>query len=337
MHAATCPTFPVVRWLVAVCCASALLRSASADQLFSNGPLITNPTGGTGSIAGQPISQSDGFTVPGSSFVFSTLGVGATIPVTTAVAEDFVVPPGGWDLDAVTLYAFQTGQTTPTVTTIEINLWTAAPFSADSPPPLPDPLPQPLLAQPLSLSAGTGVFVCHRQSPSSTSTVRPVYAYTVSLDDLPDGGILNPGEYWLQWSFQGASSPSQNVFTPLVTPRTSAANLNARLLNSIDGSAGGPRVWFEGREGFVSGVSEGRPYAIVFELHGTPIAPIPGDLNCDGVANILDINPFVLALSDPAAYATAFPYCDPGVGDLNNDGEVDILDINPFIAAISGG
>lgn len=259
-----------------LCCVFFLVLGvgAHAQVLFDNGPIITNPIGGTGPIAGLPISQADGFTVPGSTFVFSTTGVAATFATQTAAADNFVVPAGGWDLDRVTLFAFQTSQTTPTVRTIRVNLWTSAPYSAGSPGPLPDPLPTPMLAQPLVLDAGVGEFVCHRESPSGTSTVRPVFAYTVSLDALPNAGRLDAGEYWLEFSFEGASTPSANVFTPLVTPRTEAFDLNARLLNSIDGSPSGPRVWFEGREGLVPGASEGRPYAIPFVLHGTPV-PAP--------------------------------------------------------------
>ncbi|TWT44890.1 Ser-Thr-rich glycosyl-phosphatidyl-inositol-anchored membrane family protein [Phycisphaerae bacterium RAS1] len=66
------------------------------------------------------------------------------------------------------------------------------------------------------------------------------------------------------------------------------------------------------------------------------ISWILGDMNCDGELNILDINPFVLALGDPAAYTAAFPNCNIALGDLNNDGEVNVLDINPFIAALGG-
>lgn len=61
-----------------------------------------------------------------------------------------------------------------------------------------------------------------------------------------------------------------------------------------------------------------------------------GDMNCDGVVNVLDINPFTLALSDPAAYAAAFPSCNINNGDINGDGNVDVLDINPFITLIGG-
>jgi hypothetical protein len=122
-----------------------------------------------------------------------------------------------------------------------------------------------------------GEFIAHRQSSTGTSTVRPVFGYTVSLDGLPNQGRLEPGEYWIQWSFEGASSPSQNVFTPLVSPRDLVSGHNARLYNSIDGTLAGERIWFEGREGYVAGVTEGRAYELPFILHGTVI-PGPGSL-----------------------------------------------------------
>jgi hypothetical protein len=263
---------------------AAVASQARAVELWNNGPFVTNPTGGTGSIAGLPISNADGFNVPGSSFLFSTSGVNAAAVINTAVAEDFIVPAGGWDLDSATFYAFQTSQTTATVTEIRVNLWTDTPFSAGSPG-APAVLPQPVLAQSLVLNPGPGTFVAHRQSPTGTSTVRPVFAYTVSLDGLPDAGVLAPGRYWLEWSYIGASSPSQNVFMPLVSPRTAVPEHNARLLNSIDGSAGGPRVWFEGREGFVAGQAEGRAYSLPFILGGTAI-PSPGSLALAGLIGL---------------------------------------------------
>src|SRR3954453_705604 len=99
------------------------LAAAGAATLFDNGPIVTNPTGGAGAIAGLPISNADGFTVPGSSFLFSTTGIGATISANTSVADDFTVPVGQtWDLDTLTVYAFQTSQTTATITSVRVNL-----------------------------------------------------------------------------------------------------------------------------------------------------------------------------------------------------------------------
>jgi hypothetical protein len=60
-----------------------------------------------------------------------------------------------------------------------------------------------------------------------------------------------------------------------------------------------------------------------------------GDLNCDGVVSFADINPFVLRLSDPAAYWTAFPACADSNGDINGDGTVGFGDINPFVVLLT--
>ena len=62
---------------------------------------------------------------------------------------------------------------------------------------------------------------------------------------------------------------------------------------------------------------------------------LTGDLNCDGVVNFNDINPFVLALSNPAGYAQQFPNCNIQNGDINGDGQVNFADINPFVALLT--
>ena len=61
-----------------------------------------------------------------------------------------------------------------------------------------------------------------------------------------------------------------------------------------------------------------------------------GDLNCDGEVNAFDIDPFVLALTDPTGYAAAFPDCDIMLADCNGDGVVNAFDIDPFVALLVG-
>jgi len=61
-----------------------------------------------------------------------------------------------------------------------------------------------------------------------------------------------------------------------------------------------------------------------------------GDLNCDGLVNTFDIDPFVLALTDNAAYAVAFPECDYMLADCNGDGAVNAFDIDPFVLLLTG-
>ena len=57
-------------------------------------------------------------------------------------------------------------------------------------------------------------------------------------------------------------------------------------------------------------------------------------MNCDGLINFADINPFVLALSNPATWQAAYPGCPVLNGDINGDGVVSFRDINPFVALL---
>ncbi len=60
-------------------------------------------------------------------------------------------------------------------------------------------------------------------------------------------------------------------------------------------------------------------------------AETPGDLNCDSSVNGLDVAAFVLALTDPAGYAAAYPGCYIHDADCNGDGGIDELDGTAFI------
>jgi hypothetical protein len=62
----------------------------------------------------------------------------------------------------------------------------------------------------------------------------------------------------------------------------------------------------------------------------------PGDLNCDGRIDGLDIDPFTLAVIDPDGYDTQYPGCSLTTGDLNGDGAVDSFDIDEFVALLVG-
>ena len=53
-----------------------------------------------------------------------------------------------------------------------------------------------------------------------------------------------------------------------------------------------------------------------------------GDVNCDGVVDLLDVAPFVDLISTGVFSPKA---------DFNGDGEVSLLDVAPFVAAVAGG
>jgi hypothetical protein len=62
-----------------------------------------------------------------------------------------------------------------------------------------------------------------------------------------------------------------------------------------------------------------------------------GDLNCDGLSNTFDIDPFVLALTAPDLYAAQYPCCNYMNADANFDGLVNTFDIDAFVTILTGG
>ncbi|HUN81111.1 MAG TPA: hypothetical protein VMV81_06320 [Phycisphaerae bacterium] len=63
---------------------------------------------------------------------------------------------------------------------------------------------------------------------------------------------------------------------------------------------------------------------------------LPGDMNCDGLINVGDVEPWVLAVLNPSGYAASFPACDMTLGDLNGDGRIDGADVRGLVSAILG-
>ena len=64
-----------------------------------------------------------------------------------------------------------------------------------------------------------------------------------------------------------------------------------------------------------------------------------GDMNADGVVDTGDVAPFVLALTDPAAYMTQFGVDEAtmiAAGDINGDGAFDTGDVAPFVQLLVG-
>ncbi len=74
-----------------------------------------------------------------------------------------------------------------------------------------------------------------------------------------------------------------------------------------------------------------------FVIYVLDCAPLTGDTNCDGVVNGFDIDPFVLAVTSPDAYAIAFPDCNISTADVNGDGLINAFDIDLFVNCVVNG
>ncbi len=56
-----------------------------------------------------------------------------------------------------------------------------------------------------------------------------------------------------------------------------------------------------------------------------------GDLNCDGLVDLGDVDPFIQALSDPDGYVLVYPDCRIVLADLNRNGNTDGADLQGFV------
>jgi len=64
---------------------------------------------------------------------------------------------------------------------------------------------------------------------------------------------------------------------------------------------------------------------------------IAGDFDDSGLVNLLDINPFVLAITNAAQYASDYPFAHLLTIDPNGDGIINLLDIPDFVTIVTGG
>ena len=89
---------------------------------------------------------------------------------------------------------------------------------------------------------------------------------------------------------------------------------------------GGGRLLYRANEG-VAGPSGSRDFRFsILGFKGEEV--LVGDVNCDGVINLLDVGPFVDLI-------TSGEFNDKG--DINGDEFVNLLDVGPFVALLTGG
>jgi MYXO-CTERM domain-containing protein len=203
--------------------------------LWNNGPVSDGVNGA------NPISQ---LIAPNSTF-----GAGAQTTATNAVAEDFVVGAGGWNVNQLTFFMYQTGATAFSFTGLNYQITTNN-------------------ADPIAWTAGAannGGFAAYRVlSTTPADTNRPIFAIQV-----PVNISLSPGNYFLRWQASGslASGPWQPPVAPFVAGNATQSITAGAFLPLIDA---GSTLNME----------------LPFKIDGT-VAPAPGSLGLLGLGGLI--------------------------------------------------
>jgi len=151
------------------------------------------------------------------------------------------------------------------------------------------------------------------------------------LGDVEELEVTGTDQFMADSDLDGLSDGDERWFTlsdPLDPQKTCAADQHS----AATGLNPGQGYYIAGR--IVCGdVQSDVSNCVYVVAGGTP----RGDLNCDGTVDGFDIQPFVLALTDPDEYVNQYPNCDVMNADCNGDGSVDGFDIQPFVELLTGG
>ncbi len=172
----------------------------------------------------------------------------------------------------------------------------------------------------------------------------------LDLSGQPDDVSIS---YWRWYSNDQGAAPNTDTFRVDISSNGGTTWVNAETVGPSGPGTSGGWYYHELRvTDFVPLTSQVRLRFIAEDLAPGSIveaalddfriqcldceAPVlRGDLNCNGSVGFDDINPFVLRLSNPSQYFTAYPDCLDANGDINEDGTVDFADINPFVTLLT--
>lgn len=214
-----------------------LISPAMGVELWNNGPLVTHPGGGFG---GNDLAMLD------TSLGENTLGYGHQVSADNRVADDFTVAAGGWTIDTITFYAYQTGAPqSGTITGVNLQIWDGVPGDVGSSVVWGDGTTNRL--------ASTGFSGAYR----ATDTDPLNNARAIQRDVATVGTTLAAGTYWVDWQTDGtlASGP----WAPPVSLVGQTHPAGANGMQSVGG------VWAP-----VTDSGNGTPDAFPFIINGIP-------------------------------------------------------------------
>jgi hypothetical protein len=249
------------------------------DVLYDNGPLVTHPGGGSGGADASALQTALGMTI---------YGFGHQLLNNNRVADDFTITDaGGWQIDTITFFAYQTGSgTTSSITGVNLQIWDGVPGDPGSNIIWGDPTTNVLINT-------TWSNIYRVEDIDLLNADRPVMADTVLVDTH-----LGPGTYWLDWQTDGSPMYSGPWAPPItILGETSTGNARQSLAGTwgdlvdvgpqglpfvIEGSLGScygdiPWATVEPVTGTLPG-GETVPVEVIFDSTGLPLGVYTGTL-----------------------------------------------------------
>lgn len=175
----------------------------AGGTLWDNGPLITHPGGGFGGADRSAISPGQG-----------TFGFNSNLTAFHE-ADDFTVGAGGWNINAIRAFAYQTGSTTTsTFTGLYVQIWDGSPGNGGN---------VVWGDMTTNLMSGTSWTNIYRTSGTdSQGSTRPI----MHVDATGLNINLGAGTYWIEFAMTGTLG--SGPWIPLVSDPNQLIAGNAR-------------------------------------------------------------------------------------------------------------
>jgi hypothetical protein len=237
---------PAVRTLVRAALALAVTlpvaaTTASAQVLFDNGPLVTNPGGGNGGRDLSRLQSNLGLSLFGTS-----ANVNAPPPGPFRVADDFTVGGQGWNVNGFRFFGYQTGSTTTsTFNFLSVAIWRGRPGAVGSTIVFGD-----TTTNRLASTGFSNIFRALDTSPLDAQ--RPIMFL-----DANATFTLTPGQYWIDWGLGGTLGSGPWVPPVSIVGQTTTGN-------AIQRQATG---WVD----VVDAGANNAPQGLPFIIRGTPL------------------------------------------------------------------
>ncbi|MBK9291506.1 MAG: choice-of-anchor J domain-containing protein [Bacteroidetes bacterium] len=238
---------------------------ATRDQLYDNGPFINSPGTGPGG--------SDESILQNSTLGMNTLGAGIQYASGNRMADDVVVPET-WNVESITVYAYQTGSTTTsTMTGGYIQVWDGDPTQGGQ-----------IIWGDMTTNrmTATGWTNTYRRSETTPGTTRPIMYLVVETPGL----TLEPGTYWIDYSLAG--SLASGPWAPPITINGQAVTGNAKQF------LGSSQTWQDFLDTGTGTPAQGLPFIISGTTGGggpvqwLSVNPLAGSVNA-GASSSLDV------------------------------------------------